>query len=90
MKRMRKGIGSRRRQTKRSARKEHPFLNNKVEVVLATQIQEMKMLKPKFAILDEIDSGLDGDSLKVVGEQLLNKNLFESDDNPINKVSAIF
>ncbi len=44
---MRKGIGSKRRQTKRSARKEHPFLNNKVEVVLAKQIQVMKMLKPR-------------------------------------------
>ena len=47
MKRMRKGIGRRRRQTKRSARKEHPFWNSNAEVVLAKQIQEMKMLKPR-------------------------------------------
>ena len=28
------------------------------------------MLKPKFAVLDEIDSGLDIDALKVVGENV--------------------
>jgi Fe-S cluster assembly ATP-binding protein len=28
----------------------------------------MKMLKPKIAILDEIDSGLDIDNVKIVGE----------------------
>ena len=31
------------------------------------EILQMKMLKPKFAILDEIDSGLDVDALKIVG-----------------------
>lgn len=34
------------------------------------EILQMKMLKPKFAILDEIDSGLDVDALKVVGENV--------------------
>jgi Fe-S cluster assembly ATP-binding protein len=30
----------------------------------------MKMLQPKFAILDEIDSGLDVDALRIVGENV--------------------
>ena len=30
----------------------------------------MKMLKPHFAILDEIDSGLDVDALRIVGENV--------------------
>ena len=30
----------------------------------------MKMLKPNFAILDEIDSGLDVDALKIVGDNI--------------------
>ena len=34
------------------------------------EILQMKMLKPKFAILDEIDSGLDVDALKIVGENV--------------------
>ena len=33
------------------------------------EILQMKMLKPHFAILDEIDSGLDVDALKIVGEK---------------------
>lgn len=36
------------------------------------EILQMKMLKPSFAILDEIDSGLDVDALKVVGENINN------------------
>ncbi len=36
------------------------------------EILQMKMLKPKFAILDEIDSGLDVDALKIVGENVSN------------------
>ncbi len=32
------------------------------------EILQMKMLKPKIAILDEIDSGLDIDNVKIVGE----------------------
>ena len=34
------------------------------------EILQMKMLKPKFAILDEIDSGLDVDALRIVGENV--------------------
>ena len=36
------------------------------------EILQMKLLKPKFAILDEIDSGLDVDALKIVGENVNN------------------
>ncbi len=36
------------------------------------EILQMKMLKPKLAILDEIDSGLDVDALKIVGENVNN------------------
>ena len=36
------------------------------------EILQLKMLKPKFAILDEIDSGLDIDALTIVGENLTN------------------
>lgn len=41
------------------------------------EILQMKMLKPYFALLDEIDSGLDVDALKIVGE---NVNSMRSDD----------
>ncbi len=34
------------------------------------EILQMKMLKPTIAILDEIDSGLDVDALKIVGENV--------------------
>ena len=34
------------------------------------EILQMKMLKPSIAILDEIDSGLDIDALKIVGENV--------------------
>ncbi|MBO7078215.1 MAG: Fe-S cluster assembly ATPase SufC [Bacilli bacterium] len=34
------------------------------------EILQMKMLKPHFAILDEIDSGLDVDALRIVGENV--------------------
>jgi len=34
------------------------------------EILSMYMLKPLFAILDEIDSGLDVDSLKIIGEHV--------------------
>ncbi len=34
------------------------------------EILQMLMLKPKIAVLDEIDSGLDIDALKVVGEAI--------------------
>ncbi len=42
------------------------------------EILQMKMLEPKFAILDEIDSGLDVDALRIVGENvydMVNENL---------------
>ena len=41
------------------------------------EILQMKMLNPSFAILDEIDSGLDVDALKIVGE---NVSAMVSDD----------
>ena len=34
------------------------------------EILQMKLLKPKFALLDEIDSGLDVDALRIVGENV--------------------
>lgn len=34
------------------------------------EILQMKLLKPSFAILDEIDSGLDVDALRIVGENI--------------------
>jgi len=36
------------------------------------EILQMKVLKPKFIILDELDSGLDVDSLKIVCKNVLN------------------
>ena len=41
------------------------------------EILQMKLLKPKFAILDEIDSGLDVDALRIVSE---NVNAMRSPD----------
>ncbi len=41
------------------------------------EILQMKMLKPKFAILDEIDSGLDVDACKIIGKnisEMVNEN----------------
>ena len=35
------------------------------------EILQMKILEPKLIILDEIDSGLDVDSLKIVGENVI-------------------
>lgn len=43
------------------------------------EILQLKMLNPKFAILDEIDSGLDIDALTIVGENLT-KELTERPD----------
>jgi len=34
------------------------------------EILQMKLLQPKFAMLDEIDSGLDVDALRIVGENV--------------------
>lgn len=36
------------------------------------EVLQLKLLKPKFIILDEIDSGLDVDSLKIVAENIKN------------------
>ncbi len=44
------------------------------------EILQMKMLKPKFAILDEIDSGLDIDALTVVGENLTSEMAERNDE----------
>ncbi|MGL4948891.1 MAG: Fe-S cluster assembly ATPase SufC [Anaeroplasmataceae bacterium] len=41
------------------------------------EILQMKMLKPSFGLLDEIDSGLDVDALRIVGE---NVNSLVSED----------
>ncbi|MEG0276808.1 MAG: Fe-S cluster assembly ATPase SufC [Coprobacillus sp.] len=41
------------------------------------EILQMKLLKPRFALLDEIDSGLDVDALRVVSEAI---NSMRSDD----------
>lgn len=41
------------------------------------EILQMKILKPKFALLDEIDSGLDIDALKIVGENVNNLKGFD-------------
>lgn len=49
------------------------------------EILQMKLLKPKFVILDELDSGLDVDSLKVVCD---NVNSYLS-DNPDTSVLMI-
>ena len=34
------------------------------------EILQMKLLQPKFALLDEIDSGLDVDALKIVSQAI--------------------
>ena len=46
------------------------------------EIVAMKMLKPKFVILDELDSGLDVDSLKIVC-QSINNYLNENKDTTV-------
>lgn len=43
------------------------------------EILQMKLLKPKFIILDELDSGLDVDSLKIVSKNI-NSYLKENKD----------
>lgn len=35
------------------------------------EIMQMRLLNPKFSLLDEIDSGLDIDALRIVGESIL-------------------
>ena len=36
------------------------------------EVLQLKLLKPSFIILDELDSGLDVDSLKIVSENIAN------------------
>ena len=43
------------------------------------EVLQLKILKPKLIILDEIDSGLDVDSLKVVGENIM--QYYNEEDN---------
>ena len=38
------------------------------------EVLQIKLLKPKFIILDELDSGLDVDSLRIVGENIKKYN----------------
>ena len=45
------------------------------------EIVQMYMLKPSFIMLDEIDSGLDVDSLKLVGESV--KEYYNNSDSSI-------
>ena len=44
------------------------------------EIFQMRMLEPRFAILDETDSGLDIDSLKIVAEGV---NKLRNQDNAV-------
>ncbi len=46
------------------------------------EILQMKILKPKFLILDELDSGLDVDSLKIVCDNI-NQYISENPDTSI-------
>ena len=46
------------------------------------EILQMKMLKPKFIIFDELDSGLDVDSLKIVCENI-NEYLKDNPDTSV-------
>ena len=46
------------------------------------EILQVLMLKPKFIILDELDSGLDVDSLKIVCD-ILNKYLKENKETSV-------
>lgn len=43
------------------------------------EVLQLKILKPRLIILDEIDSGLDVDSLKVVGENIM--QYYNEEDN---------
>ena len=45
------------------------------------EILQMKLLKPSIIMLDEIDSGLDVDSLKIVGENVM--DYYKNSDSAI-------
>lgn len=49
------------------------------------EVLQIKLLSPKFIILDELDSGLDVDSLKIVGENIKNYK----EDNPDTSILII-
>lgn len=46
-----------------------------------SEVLQIKMLKPKFIILDEIDSGLDVDSLKIVCDNI---NKYKSENKDVS------
>lgn len=49
------------------------------------EVLQIKLLKPKFIILDELDSGLDVDSLRIVGENIKKYK----EDNPNTSILII-
>lgn len=49
------------------------------------EVLQIKLLNPKFIILDELDSGLDVDSLKIVGENIKKYK----DENPKTSILII-
>ncbi len=49
------------------------------------EVLQLKLLKPKFVILDELDSGLDVDSLKTVAKNIVNYKK----DNPDTSILII-
>lgn len=49
------------------------------------EVLQIKLLKPKFIILDELDSGLDVDSLRIVGENIKKYK----DENPNTSILII-
>ena len=49
------------------------------------EVLQLKLLKPKFIILDELDSGLDVDSLKIVATNIVNYKK----DNPNTSILII-
>lgn len=49
------------------------------------EVLQIKLLMPKFIILDELDSGLDVDSLRIVGENIRNYKC----DNPDTSILII-
>ena len=49
------------------------------------EVLQIKLLEPKFIILDELDSGLDVDSLKIVGDNIHNYK----EKNPLTSILII-
>ena len=70
----------------RYARISEEFLNRELNVDLSggekkrNEILQMAVLNPRLAVLDETDSGLDVDSLRVVSDGV---NKLRSEDNAI-------